>query len=966
MSSIKVKLIQEKSRGEIIEWRPKDRLLAVYSPAHLVFRAESDPGFSLFITNKPEERDAVWDMFCLDDGGDYRWRPEGHPEKEWKDKVLSREMDIDVDEGYVGNSYWLQATYESMKDEMAHHHDPKKSKEYYHFGRSVYGPFPFSKGEYQDILQANQLEYEQKLEKTRRTKEQAFGRLERGEITQDYYDWVIEQCKYRETRLREKKEFLDKNIIDPKIHTYYNPKNTFHQNPYSGVKIEVYRKLKILKAEWRDVDETPLGDTEKAYGQWVQIYIETEGFEQGEALQLSIWDDDYISYDDKIDGNYTLHVGKDGIIKAYIQIEPKWQAKAIGKVLSAPQNFMGINMVKAKLCILLSHPQLYRKYDTDWLGEISRDLPFYAKHLTVKNEMIIEQAPDVEQTNQIYYIDDGEVQMSAGFEFCHYTQIQAKVPEQKTPAILFQEKGGLVTPTVDGFSMTAGPRKEDWHIVHHKLSNLETRDLTTALTLDLVTKAATCPDIYTPLMGKEHKNNVFQLADLPDEVEVKEITLDHKVVLSVAHRPPKDGKEATKWFFGDQHYSFNVPVNTCRYQNKVPITVYPELEYSFNFKIQADESLYMLQGEKYQNPLHLNSTYTYRKGAEIILDQTRRSEAKQQEEKKKKYKNKKKLKLADKLKFQSFGCSFDASYRGETLYGLEVEGNHELFNVFNTVMYMLNMLDRLSFGSEAEAAEAELKKTNSKAVKQRTASKTKNKGKLNHALKSKTAKKALKKITKSPVRIDVDGPSFVGGVSFVKEVSQTQPGEIGTRYKAVFKAAPLVEITGRLDLLMFAGKLPYVGPFIEAVMILTDVADWVFGDNLDIDYYFDLYVTGRCNVEAAEVVTYHTLDGWGDGGEIKVTGEFEFGLQAGVTLELEIVDKKRVLDLQAKGFAKFTVEKEGDTLTTNFDGLYASVFVRYRAEDERERVKGDKPEETPKPKETVQLFEGFGGEIKLS
>ena len=99
-----------------------------------------------------------------------------------------------------------------------------------------------------------------------------------------------------------------------------------------------------------------------------------------------------------------------------------------------------------------------------------------------------------------------------------------------------------------------------------------------------------------------------------------------------------------------------------------------------------------------------------------------------------------------------------------------------------------------------------------------------------------------------------------GTLEFHKEKTWVNNQEIGKLYTLNFKADPLIEIKGSLDLLFVATKIPYLGQAISAITAVADTvgsADdfWnklveIFGGGEKymietiVDYYLDLFVSG--------------------------------------------------------------------------------------------------------------------------
>ncbi|MCX8677601.1 MULTISPECIES: hypothetical protein [unclassified Apibacter] len=404
--------------------------------------------------------------------------------------------------------------------------------------------------------------------------------------------------------------------------------------------------------------------------------------------------------------------------------------------------------------------------------------------------------------------------------------------------------------------------------------------------------------------------------------------------------------------------NYNLKFDTCRFQHNLNIRVYPELEYELGFKLKSENPFYTGQ----------NNVYTQRKYlGEKGLFKIRQNKINQREQN---YKNNKQEVKEGRLNFNFYEIAAEYSFGGIKQAEISIDKEHPFFNVLDTIMWVANMVGNLTFNKEAEEAEKELNKN-------KETSRQLNNRKKNH---NKYLENVGKSLNKLPLKIDIEGPVFAGAVAWKYDPSTRYKYQVGTSYAVKFKAAPLLGVTGRLDLLFVATKIPYVGVavkgitgVVDAVGSVDNIWNWFVdklrgGDKykikLDIDYFIDLYCSGKFNVEAT-AVEYHTIDGFRNN-DIKCQAEIEFGIECGGSIEWKIGKIVGEAEFTGAAFAKFTIERDekDEVIRCKYDGLYAKVSAKINTDVETRKGQGSDSEEDP-PKKFL-IHGGFTYETKLT
>ncbi|MEP0214889.1 MAG: hypothetical protein ABJD66_16845, partial [Cellulophaga sp.] len=649
-------------------------------------------------------------------------------------------------------------------------------------------------------------------------------------------------------------------------------------------------------------------------------------------------------------------LNKDGSLDILVHLNPAWIQDREGKD-NMNDDWVNDTWSDLKLCIKIEHPRLpnyvkkgakdketgERAYSGTIFGL------FYGKYLNVKKDVLTEDMP-LEASKTVAAIIQNDSAMEAkGTELCKFTYVS--VTEQgKKPIVLFKE-AAMVPTQLHSFKVLIGTKE--------KGSKTITIDLDDPKEKDLKKKTTVCPDVRALDRNNTHKDNTFNTEKI-DAKFIKKQTDNQLMLEAYAEKPDIPTALKNAWLPNIEPIPLKVLAQTCRYQRWINIQGYPDLSYELSFKSSSEaDSLYEFKSKNFV-------VRDYKGNMGLLSKKEKKKQKKKNRAALKKYKKKQKKKtLKDTFDYNKLQIAFEYSLADVKQTEIVIDGEHPVLNAIDTFNFITSTIRKLCFDEEVEEAE---KEHNQKKVKGRKKKRNKhlkklqkNGKKLQNEIKKKGGKFAKKVDKLAPFSIAVKPPVFAGSVAWKLENS-TQKGrehELGTEFSINFKADPLFEIEGRLDLLFVATKIPYIG---QAVMGLQKVADgagmsddvwnWfvsLFTDDekykidIDVDYHLDL-VTAAAYKPTWTAGKYHTIDGF-NWGELEAVTEFTFGIEAMLALNIKVGDFRGEAEVGGSAKAKVVLKKENDKWLFDYQGLNVvfSANVSVRKKDDVKKSKKEEP-----------------------
>jgi hypothetical protein len=464
-----------------------------------------------------------------------------------------------------------------------------------------------------------------------------------------------------------------------------------------------------------------------------------------------------------------------------------------------------------------------------------------------------------------------------------------------------------------------------------------------------------------------HKNTAIKVNDF-DRLRFQELDIKipdkHMTFKTSFPKPSRETAINWAWLPNIETIDYDVNLSSCAFQHPLKIKVYPDIYYEAGFKLATENPFFTGQTKSYTQKKYLGKSGFFDKKTNKAVRKN------QQNAREENYKNKKQEVKEGRLSYDQFEIALEWGFGDKKQEAITFPGEHPVVNIVDTTMWIINTIGKLCFKEEADEAEREHTTNRSRQVSNRREGRT--------AYLSNKLKKKLKNV---PFKIEIGQPAFAGAVKWKLDPSTKEEGKLGTLYQVKFKADPLIEIKGSLDLLFVATKIPYVG---QAVKALTAVADTLgsaddfwnsivkfFGGGekyeikIDVDYYIDLFVSSAFKVEAT-ALHYHTIDGFRSN-DIEPSVELKFGIECGGSFSAKFGNVYSIdAELEAKAEAVWVITKNGETksLECKYQGLYATIKTKVK-HDSNNLNNHANDEDSDPPEKKFLLHDGFSYEFKL-
>jgi len=546
-------------------------------------------------------------------------------------------------------------------------------------------------------------------------------------------------------------------------------------------------------------------------------------------------------------------------------------------------------------------------------------------------------------SNKVVSISHVETDMIF-FHPCKYTQIIGNYKKKDNIVFDVNDVEKRFVTSVN-YLLVAGDKKDENYTLTFKMPNLTTDD---------------CNFEDDP--EQTHESHAIKIIN---KEHFKDLKIDkNQVSFNVTYPKPSIPKgESMMDSENIVPITYSLQLSSCAISHPIKVEVYPDVYYELGFKFMTENPYYVGQSKAYTDRKYLGKWGFFDKRT------NKKVRKEQQSQRKQNYKNTKQEVSEGRLEYSQFEFFMEYGYNDVKESNITFSGDHPVFSVIDSVMWVINTMGKLTFSKEADEARKEHDDERPNEVKKRNK-------KRNTYLGGKG-----KPLSKIPFKVQVDQPTFAGSVKWCYKESEKEAGQIGTLYTLNFKADPLISAKGSLDLLFVATKIPYVA---QAVQAITAVADTVgssddfwnsivdlFGGSdkykiqIDVDYYLDLFVSGEFKIEAT-ALQFHTIDRFG-AGSIQPVAELKFGIECGGSLKVEIGEiysMSAEIEGKAEAVWQFTKDADKNALVCKYQGLYAIIDMKVETSDGIENAAGDDGDGDPDTKKFL-LHDGFSYEFRL-
>ncbi|MFL0109288.1 hypothetical protein [Tenacibaculum maritimum] len=670
-------------------------------------------------------------------------------------------------------------------------------------------------------------------------------------------------------------------------------------------------------------------------------------------------------------------LNSDGSLDILIHLNPAWIRDRKGK--DNMKDHVGDGMFgDLKLCVKIEHPRLPNYVEKGTQDKETGERAssgsvlglFYGKFLEVDDDAVVIEKVPMKASKMVAAIVQNDSQMEAkGTEPCKFTYVSVTEEEKNplvaipaNPLILFEEDA-MVPATLNDVQFLVGTKEKGAKIVTIDLDNPKEKNPKK--------KTIVCPDVRAMIPNVKHKGNTFNISKINPKFVKKQA--DNQLVLEVyTEKPDIATVLKNAWLPNITPISLKTLVQTCRYQRWIDLQAYPNLSYELSFKSSSEaDSLYDFKGKKF-----IKRDYKGELG--LLRGKERKKRKRENREALRLYKKgQKEKKLNDVFDYSGFQITLEYGLSGIKQNEIAIDGKHPVFKALDTIMFITSTIRKLCFEEEVKEAEKEHRERDKRNKTAKVKGRRKKREKylkqfektgkrIRYQIKNKSQKLARDIDRVAPFSIAVKPPIFAGSIAWQLANSKQKglENQLGTEFSINFKADPLFEIEGRLDLLFIATKIPYIGQAVmgmqktaDAVGMADDVWNW-FVDlftkderhkiNIDVDYHLDL-VTSAAFKPTWTAGKYHTIDGF-EWNELTATVDFLFGIEAMVGLNVKKGDFSGEAYAGGSAQAKVVLKKESDKWVFAYEGLYVVFSANVNLKSNKTEGLGAHPEKKEEPK----------------
>lgn len=546
------------------------------------------------------------------------------------------------------------------------------------------------------------------------------------------------------------------------------------------------------------------------------------------------------------------------------------------------------------------------------------------------------------QSNMVAVVSDVETDM-AFFNPCKYTLLKGSYKGEESVFFDTQDPEKRFVSAIK-YKVIAGDKKGEDRTLKLEMPNLTTEDCL--------------------FENDQDKNHELHAIKIDEKKLYPNLQIGYNNVSFSVDYPIPSIPVGESMIDEDNVKTINYPLElgSCATHHPVEILVYPAVSYELGFKLGTENPFYAKGTKSYVKKKYLGKWGFFDKRT------NKKIRKEQQSQRKKDYKNNQQEVANGRLSYDQFEYFLEYGYDDVKQSNIAVNAEYPVFNIIESVMWIINTINLLSFDKEADEAMEEHKDKRNGQVRDR-------KKKRNDYLKSKG-----KTLGKFPFKIEVGQPTFAGTVKWNYASSKEEHGEMGMLYTINLKADPLIYIKGSLDLLFVATKIPYVGQAISAITAVADtvgsaddfwneIVDFLKLDEenkiiIDVDYYLDMFVSGDIKL-ALETLKYHTVDRFSWGGNFSCTSEIKFGIEAGGSFLFKCKIKSINAKIRGEAYALWEIKKEDERgVICDYHGLYVLIQVITNSSDNRNDTRNNGNEQNNSPKQFL-LHDGFSYEFKL-
>ena len=714
------------------------------------------------------------------------------------------------------------------------------------------------------------------------------------------------------------------------------------RTPY-GIFVRCLGKAAIIRTEWTDLRDNPINGAVKP-GSIVRLHIYTLGL-YGQDIDVVLSHNEFIYKPCEVNV-YNVNHNEDG------------KPGVSGFLNSGDKSETYLQKATLDICILKEEfgnntdLTVDKVYSNNRKNEVLKIKGFENKILEIRENGHLYERP--QGVNPV--VKNEVFTNIAMFHPCGYDRIEVLVDDKK----------------ITLFDINTPEQKSSLEIVNDSENELQQ--------LNIKTIGLKTDDCRFENTEKDHSENLVEDLSLTNECIIYKINKEAAADLIVEY-PPIDPIEA---IFSDSNThidcrynvigmkgleyfepkKYSLLFNSCRINHQLDISIYPDIQYTFEVHLGTEDNIYIKESKKYQERHYRGEQDPKTKVLREEFykkNEVRRLEGVNSQITKDNFRDEYKLLIAKECKVgkkEPIVVNFNTP--------------EKLENIIQTFLYIYNIIDSYLFGKKMRMAEeGEIDYEYDRNISEDR--KRTNKTKYNELKKKRDyIKSKYTKITdKLPLRITVSPPKFVAGISWKYTQSKKISNAVGVNYNFKLGALPLFSVEGRLDLIFGAQFIPYLGQIVktidDAIQVINGIGDimetFKIG-SIQADYYFDLVTAGELNIDMMKGVEFHTIDGLTTG-NIDISLPCSIGLEAGGSIKAKFLDIKGEASINGEATAKFILYIIADNkgfLQFDFQGIEAIIKSKVVLEA---GFKNNKNNKNNIKEKNISILDGFSMKIPI-
>ena len=279
-------------------------------------------------------------------------------------------------------------------------------------------------------------------------------------------------------------------------------------------------------------------------------------------------------------------------------------------------------------------------------------------------------------SNQVVVVSKVETNM-AFFHPCKYTQIVANYKNKDNIVFDVNDVEKRFVTNIN-YKVVAGDKAGENYAITFKIPNLTTDDCN-----------------FEDQPEKTHETHAIKAINSETFKDLK--IAGKQVSFNLTYpKPPIHQGESMIDFDRITPLTYSLNLSSCAISHPIKVEVYPDVYYEVGFKLMTENPFYVGQTKAYTQRKYLGKWGFFDKRTNKKVRREQQSQRKQD------YKNTKQEVSEGRLDYDQFEFFLEYGYNDVKESNITFSGEHPVFNVIDSVMWVINTVGKLTFNKEAD------------------------------------------------------------------------------------------------------------------------------------------------------------------------------------------------------------------------------------------------------------------------